>query len=794
VTPPKGYIDRAAEVAFTSPSGFSNAKLYGFAVKADKALVHEMLARYISRPSLDLGLRIDVHGTTLDRVLFVFVDGERHQQKRGLNEFEGRHREQLFAILVLGYRLHPDPAPILFAPYVYASSTPGWRAEREIYGYPQQYGKVEIKPDRAEIPAELCARARIIERFAPDAMSEEKTFVRIRKDSSASGGGSLNALPKREIIEWIARTFKGKEVEPLGHRAVNIVPRPKLGCTAADESFLERCSPSFRQPTVSEETRRVNLNEAVRSGDLRRMLFLKQFRDIVYSDRACYQAIVEASFEIDPDIKGFPLEGYVLELKDADSVPIRRELGIPTGDIVPVEFGFRLDVKNLSFGNSAKVISNPHWNPAEEVSIEGQESRLPRYVDRGGEAVWHQPSLLSGARIYGFGVEVPRERQNGLLEKCVNEVAKASNSTYGSQPFKLEACADVVMLLFVRYQKVTSGTDDDRRLGGTAYHEFLVMQLALSPDEEYPELNWFIPFIYLDTDAPRLGGREIFGYPKQLGTIDHFKPYQFDKSYKGDKRFLEPAHWLNLKAMVIRNACDENAEDSVVISVEGPAEPPAIKQRYIQSHDMLLDLFRLAHGPQDPVGIQNALVFNHVGNVFLKQFRDCADPNQACYKAVCKTDGIPGKFRGGGCLDASDYRISVHDHASERLLRYLKGEDAKDLQAPIEAKFAFWLDLDFELTNGRVIANPLEAAYAPDVSVGRTQRDARRPRLRVVRRALQTEPETLSEEQIDTLNQLRTEREKLQPQSQAPLDDQTDGLERLRTGPEVMSVGIPEGT
>ena len=43
------------------------------------------------------------------------------------------------------------------------------------------------------------------------------------------------------------------------------------------------------------------------------------------------------------------------------------------------------------------------------------------------------------------------------------------------------------------------------------------MQLAFYDDLEFPEINWFIPFIYLDKDSPRLGGREIYGYPKQLG-------------------------------------------------------------------------------------------------------------------------------------------------------------------------------------------------------------------------------------------------------------------------------------
>ena len=72
------------------------------------------------------------------------------------------------------------------------------------------------------------------------------------------------------------------------------------------------------------------------------MLFLKQFRDVAYADRACYQAIVEAPLEVSGDIVEPLGQGYRLDLDDFDSAPIRRELGIPPGNI-DVSFAFRLE-------------------------------------------------------------------------------------------------------------------------------------------------------------------------------------------------------------------------------------------------------------------------------------------------------------------------------------------------------------------------------------------------------------------------------------------------------------------
>lgn len=733
-------VARGGEVAFTSPSVFEHAKLYGFAVPAGRTLVDEMLTRYINRPSQDLGCPIDVRATR-DQVFFVFLDSERRQRPRDRAiGSEGRQSEQLFAVVVPAYRVDPNPGPVLFAPYIYATETPGWRVEREIFGYPQQHGRVRIRLDRANVPYSLSMETPSIVRFAPNAMATHAEILRIHKNPLAPGAGAANTMNGANahlIAEW-------RSAVPASQpSACAEWPYPRFGATAADVKFFERTSRAFPTPNL------IAYDEPEVLPDSWRMLFLKQFRDIAYADRACYQAIVEATFSVTGQVNESTMQDYVLDLYDTDTTPIRRELGIPPGTVA-VDFAFRYDIGQLSV-QDAKVVSNPYWSPAVEVSLPDEPSRLPRYVDRGGEAVWRHPSLLYGARIYGFGVKVPEAHQQEVLDQCVNNIAQASASTYGKRKFRLCACAglDMVMLLFVEYQRVVSATDEDGRLGGTAYREFLAMQLALSEDPEFPELDWFIPFIYLDLDSPRLCGREIFGYPKQFGTI---KPFE---RYRPGADGLEPAKTLELSATVIHGLKDKHAQERSVIRIDGPAQPPAVIEQYLSASDMFLDQFnevgghRISHvlehlhartrrasgdfaSRRSPVAIENALAFANVGNVFLKQFRDCTDPALACYQAVCKTDTIPGKFRGGGRVEASGYHVTIQNHTSEQLLRYLKGSGATRESETMDVVFAYFVELDLELTNGRVIANPFEAPYVPDVSPGRTVSD-RSGRPRVVR-------------------------------------------------------------
>jgi hypothetical protein len=710
--------------------------LHGFVVKADKSLLQELWMRYICNPSRDLGLPIDVRA--LDHVLLVFVDSRIRQFSLTLKGSEGIHREKLFAVVVPGIRAGDL---VLFVPYVYASDCPGWKLEREIFGYPEQSGGIDIQFDDGDDPARLAVTAHAIRRFAPEMDATDQEILHIQKTRTlATPGTFVDAL-----VDGVTAVQPPQRSDDAG----TIIRQPRI-LTAADMAFFTRFfggGQESSEPSLVPFALRAHLKWPFR------MLFLKQFRDIVYSDLACYQAIVESTLNAKNASDIVQAEHvYQLNVEDFDSAPIRRELGLQANP-VPVELAFRLRVGEMAF-ETPKVLSNPYWNPAYEVPTPSEPSRLPRYVDRGGDAVWRHPSSLTGARIYGFGVDASADRQQSMLKKYINDVAVADrNSTYGSRTFELHAAStglDVVMLLFIEYKRITSRTDDDKRLGGTAYKEFLAMQLALSPDEQYPELNWFIPFIYLDRDAPRLGGREIFGYPKQLGTIT-ILPENGDPD-----RILDTAE---LRATVIPNLSLKAAEPNQVVVKVRARRPPTIKKRYLSAAEAFLDLW--AHvgsnsqlqtlvtamspelqidnigSPAPGVDVLNALAFSRIGNVFLKQFRDCENPNHACYQAVCKTDTVPGRFYSGGCFVPSDYEIEIKIHESDPLFEYVDDPT----QAVITPKFAYWLDLDFELTNGRIIANPLQGNYAPNLSISLERPNPLSGRRRVRR---SEEPENVS--------------------------------------------------
>ena len=171
--------------------------------------------------------------------------------------------------------------------------------------------------------------------------------------------------------------------------------------------------------------------------------------------------------------------------------------------------------------------------------------------------------------------------------------------------------------------------------------------------------------------------------------------------YPGGGPQIDIAKTLELRTTaILDDAKDPAARDTTVVTVKGPPVAPRIRA-YSNPLDMLLDLWRssglpiggdslfghlfphlppgmgaggvVSGGPG--VDVISALLSNRIGDVFLKEFRDCLNPDDACYQAVCKTDMTPTKFHYGGFLeDPSVYDITIQNLASEPLLNAVLGE------------------------------------------------------------------------------------------------------------------------
>ncbi|MGK4000929.1 NAD(P)-binding protein [Sorangium sp. So ce1024] len=175
---------------------------------------------------------------------------------------------------------------VWFLPHVFVSTGAAAAAGREIYGFAKSVVDVEVRRtgyalDRLSVVGEVIAR----------------------HASDARGG-------------------PGRILEVTRRDAGPIPPRAR----AVDRLFFDAPGPlGGLSPWLTPISRRLAANEVT-------LAFLKQFRDVERTDRACYQAIVEAKARVTA-LRGFgPLPGTLrVDWDDHDSHPFSAELGLAPG-------------------------------------------------------------------------------------------------------------------------------------------------------------------------------------------------------------------------------------------------------------------------------------------------------------------------------------------------------------------------------------------------------------------------------------------------------------------------------
>jgi hypothetical protein len=294
------YIDRSGEQVYPPPFSAANVGFFGFAVLAERSALQAMCDRYLNAP-MGGGDRFT---PALSHVLFVFntMDALRAQSPGWQDR--GWFPEQEAAVWVLvadrvGEQL------FWFHPYMLVDNSYALAMGREIYGFPKALGWFDI-PRGPQAPAQLSVETVAVRTFAPETQGERALLFSVRQDGSSrpvrtgSGFGQL-----RELLQELAQL------------------------AGIERGF-------FAKLGLAE-----HLFEDLLAGKMP-MVFLKQMRDGAEPTRACYQAIqeVQASLVKLIDARIYP-QGYVVDIEDLASHPIRADLGLPAGPVA-AEFSFWL--------------------------------------------------------------------------------------------------------------------------------------------------------------------------------------------------------------------------------------------------------------------------------------------------------------------------------------------------------------------------------------------------------------------------------------------------------------------
>jgi hypothetical protein len=312
-----------------------------------------------------------------------------------------------------------------------------------------------------------------------------------------------------------------------------------------------------------------------------------------------------------------------------------------------------------------------------------------RYVVRGGEQTFAPPFLQRGTRLRAWALRADPAALQATCDRLLNEPAGGAVS--------YRALGDHVLFAHAPIASTQATKPPDHDKGFTPETDVAFWMLVGAGTEnhgqwELDRIAWLLPYVWVDVPTTMATGREVYGYPKELGWLT---------SPAGDGDPLV----IGLETLVLPTFTpDTELVRRPILRVDRGSDEPAEPSHW--SHPgQALDAVRAVMGEVSLGFLEHLLAMllrAELPMVFLKQIRDVVDPTHACYQAIIESPArIVGMPLGWPLL--ASYSVTIHDYASHPIARDL------GLGAPVNGvltvtpSIAFEVHFDFLVELGRVI-------------------------------------------------------------------------------------------
>jgi hypothetical protein len=307
----------------------------------------------------------------------------------------------------------------------------------------------------------------------------------------------------------------------------------------------------------------------------------------------------------------------------------------------------------------------------------------PNYVNRGGELVYAPPFVADNVQQYSFLLDAEMEALQGICDQYLNNPLKHTRFVPGG-PFVMLSCCALPSL--------RSTTAPYSNLGWFAENEIAFWMLVI--DQLEKRVFWMLPYIWVDNAFAFAMGRELYGFPKGLGTvtlpagpdkadlfsIDTLALKQFSPDTKGEMvRMVQvnkiagqtPSHPLIRET---QNGIEEFMKEIISIADDGLSK---------------LENFKLIMNTLDD------LMHLNIPMIFLKEFRDVTHPSGVSFQSIVEAQAKMNRFHGGKVFhDAYDVDIAVCDSHP------IRKDFGFPATGPLRSKLSFWVSYDFEIGLG----------------------------------------------------------------------------------------------
>jgi len=303
----------------------------------------------------------------------------------------------------------------------------------------------------------------------------------------------------------------------------------------------------------------------------------------------------------------------------------------------------------------------------------------PKYVSYGGEQVFQQPYSALGTAMYTFLLPI----NGGNREVAQQFIDRVLNIPSGGA-VDYQIVFPTALLSFQRFDRLGAKYPPDTSKGGFSYQEATLWLPVTNQNELVANLSYFVPYIFADNHFAIAAGREVYGYPKALGTVN-MPPSTGDEM-----------HFSVTTEVLTRFDPAQIGQQKVLIEVAPLAAQRPCTSLWCQwTHAAEHVAERMAEGALDDVAefAVEQLLEPKATMVFLKQFRDAANGGDACYQAIIEGAGAVTHFHGGGPLEGK-FQVTFHSADSHPICNEL-GLDAS------YQVHGFYVEFSFDILPGR---------------------------------------------------------------------------------------------
>jgi hypothetical protein len=310
--------------------------------------------------------------------------------------------------------------------------------------------------------------------------------------------------------------------------------------------------------------------------------------------------------------------------------------------------------------------------------------KMQTYIDRGGELVYQPPFVAEGVEYYGFILDADKGKLQELCDRYLNAPIGGGRRFLPAGGFVLLACCNLSSLRSI--------TPPYNNFGRFAEREVAFWVLVIDKVKE--RLYWFLPYIFVDNTYAMAMGREVYGFPKSVGTI--VIPPSPDQAADLSLETLVVKKYPPLsKGEVLRLVQVRKAADVYSGPIGSWHDLGDLVKELVAFLDDELDLFddiRLFLRTTDD------LLNLKIPMLFLKQIRDVVEPQKAAYQAIVETTPSSSKVHEGRIL-GSNYDVAIAQCDSHPIC----ADFGMKPTGTLRSKINFYVKFDFEIGLGTTI-------------------------------------------------------------------------------------------